>query len=174
MNTAGLGLPIDPQTAADFAHLEGLDSYAEVCVEPSAMPRLGQSIEAGHRVTVPFALTIADASPTPSPGELTFAINSASVHTTLVFGDVAMLESVETLLDLMKIASESSGTSALAALIANSERFAGRTVGVIISRGKHRARRSHRSASQRPRRGDRRVVNRKELTCSDNWDQRRS
>jgi len=106
-----------------------------VGVEPAAMPRLAHSIKAGHPVTVPYMPTAADALQTATPGERTFAINSVLVDTMLAVEDIDLFGAVEVLFDLVKVASEPSGASALAALLAHPERFANRSVGVVVSGG---------------------------------------
>jgi threonine dehydratase len=106
-----------------------------VGVEPAAMPRLALSMDAGHRVTVPFVPTVADALQTTTPGELTFSINSQLADTMLAIDDITMIDAVTALFDLVKIAAEPSGASALGAVMTHRERFANRKVGVVVSGG---------------------------------------
>nr|MCW2727372.1 Threo-3-hydroxyaspartate ammonia-lyase [Aeromicrobium sp.] len=102
-------------------------------VEPAAMPRLARSLDAGRPVGVPFVPTVADALQTVAPGERTFTINARLVDTMVGVADVAMVDAVVILSDLVKVACEPSGAAALAGLLTSGAPLQGLDVGVVLS-----------------------------------------
>lgn len=128
---SGGGLIAGSATAA-----KGLLPGVEVIgVEPEAGDDTKRSLEAGERVRIPVPRTIADGQQVEIPGALTFEVNRRLVDDVLLVSDDDILEAMAFLFDRMKIVTEPSGASAVAALLKHRERFAGRRVGVTISGG---------------------------------------
>jgi threonine dehydratase len=104
-------------------------------VEPATGDDTQRSLHAGRRVRIPVPRTIADGQQVEMPGELTFEINRHLVSEILLVEDGAILEGMRFLFERCKAVVEPSGASALAAVISNPERFAGRRTGVVLSGG---------------------------------------
>lgn len=77
--------------------------------------------------------TIAEGIAVKSPGVLTTEIISALADDVVVVPERAIEEAVVRYLEIEKIVSEGAGAAPLAALLADPDRFAGRTVGLIHS-----------------------------------------
>jgi threo-3-hydroxy-L-aspartate ammonia-lyase len=103
-------------------------------VEPEAGDDTRQSLAAGCRIAIPVPRTIADGQQAETPGELTFEVNRRLVDEVAVVSDGDLVEAMRFVFDRMKLVTEPSGVSALAALLAGHVRPAGR-VGVILSGG---------------------------------------
>lgn len=104
-------------------------------VEPEAADDTARSLAAGRRVRIPVPRTIADGLQVDSPGEVTFITNSRRVDAVVTVSESEIAEAMRVLFERLKIAVEPSGATALAALLARPDRFAGRRVGVIVSGG---------------------------------------
>jgi threonine dehydratase len=104
-------------------------------VEPSAGDDTKRSLAARERVRIPVPRTIADGLQVDTPGALTFEVNRRQVDEVLLVDDEALVETMAVLFERLKIVVEPSGASALAAVLGNPERFAGRRVGVVLSGG---------------------------------------
>ncbi|SDI15869.1 pyridoxal-phosphate dependent enzyme [Nonomuraea jiangxiensis] len=104
-------------------------------VEPAAGNDTALSLAAGERVRIPVPHTIADGQQVEIPGALTFEINRREVDEVLLVEDAALVETMVLLFERVKTVVEPSGASALAAVLGNPGRFAGRRVGVILSGG---------------------------------------
>ncbi len=104
-------------------------------VEPSAGNDTALSLAAGERIRIPVPHTIADGQQVEIPGALTFEVNRRAVDEVLLVDDAALVETMVLLFERLKTVVEPSGASALAAVLGNAERFAGRRVGVILSGG---------------------------------------
>jgi threo-3-hydroxy-L-aspartate ammonia-lyase len=103
-------------------------------VEPEAGDDTRRSLEAGRRIAIPVPRTIADGQQAEIPGELTFEVNRRLVDGICVVSDGELVDAMRFVFDRMKVVTEPSGVSALAALLAGRVRPAGR-VGVILSGG---------------------------------------
>jgi threonine dehydratase len=79
--------------------------------------------------------TIADGQQADIPGELTFAVNARLLDGVEVVSDADILAAMAFLFDRMKLVTEPSGASAVAALLAGRVRAPGARVGVIVSGG---------------------------------------
>lgn len=107
-----------------------------VGVEPEAGDDTRRSLAAGERVRIPVPRTIADGLQADIPGELTFAINRERVDEMVTVSDIEILAAMAFLFDRMKVVTEPSGATAVAALLAGRvDSLAGRRVGVLISGG---------------------------------------
>ena len=79
--------------------------------------------------------TIAEGIAVKQPGELTLPIVRELVSSIVVVDEFRIEEAVLLLLEIEKTVVEGAGAAALAALLAEPERFAGRRVGLILSGG---------------------------------------
>ena len=104
-------------------------------VEPSAGDDTKRSLAAGERVRIATPRTIADGLRVDTPGALTFEVNRRQVDDVLLVDDNAIVETMAVLFERLKIVVEPSGAIALAAVLGDRERFAGRRVGVVLSGG---------------------------------------
>ena len=104
--------------------------------EPVGFDDYRRSLEAGKRLSNPAATGSAcDAILTPSPGEISFAINSRLLGQGFAVSDEQAFEAMRFAFDEFKCVGEPGGSVSLAAALANREQFAGRTVVCVISGG---------------------------------------
>jgi threonine dehydratase len=106
-----------------------------VGVEPQAGDDTRRSLAAGHRVRIETPRTIADGQQADIPGELTFAVNARLLDGVELVSDADILDAMAFLFDRMKLVTEPSGASAVAALLAGRVGAPGARVGVIVSGG---------------------------------------
>lgn len=107
-----------------------------VGVEPEAGDDTLRSLRRGERVSIPVPRTIADGQQVTTPGLLTFEVNRRLVHDVVVVSDAELVAAMAFAFDRMKLVTEPSGASALAALLAGRVAVAGRRrVGVVLSGG---------------------------------------
>jgi threonine dehydratase len=106
-----------------------------VGIEPEAGDDTRRSLAAGRRVRIETPRTIADGQQADIPGELTFAVNARLLDGVEVVSDADILAAMAFLFDRMKLVTEPSGASAVAALLAGRVRAPGARVGVIVSGG---------------------------------------
>ncbi|MFI0905436.1 threo-3-hydroxy-L-aspartate ammonia-lyase [Streptomyces sioyaensis] len=104
-------------------------------VEPAAGDDTRRSLAAGRPVTIPVPRTIADGQAVESPGELTFAVNQRLLDSVVLVSDDEIRAAMKLAFECLKIVTEPSGASALAALLAGRIAPLPRRVGVIISGG---------------------------------------
>ncbi|KAA6222039.1 pyridoxal-phosphate dependent enzyme [Streptomyces albofaciens JCM 4342] len=104
-------------------------------VEPEAGDDTRRSLAAGERVRIPVPRTIADGQALTEPGELTFAINRRLLDSVVLVGDDEIRAAMRLAFERLKIVTEPSGASALAALLAGAVEPLPRRVGVVISGG---------------------------------------
>jgi threonine dehydratase len=104
-----------------------------VGVEPEAGDDTRRSLEAEKRVRIEVPKTIADGLQATEPGELTFEVNRRLVDEVVTVSDDEMLEAMAFLFDRLKLVTEPSGATAVAALLAG--RVRGGRIGVVISGG---------------------------------------
>lgn len=106
-----------------------------VGVEPAAGDDTKRSLEAGRRVSIPVPHTIADGQQIGCPGRLTFAVNRRLVDEVVLVSDAEILDAMTFAFERCKLATEPSGASALAALLAGRVDADGARVGVAVSGG---------------------------------------
>jgi threo-3-hydroxy-L-aspartate ammonia-lyase len=107
-----------------------------VGVEPEAGDDTRRSLEAGERVRIPVPRTIADGQQAEIPGELTFEVNRRLVDEVVVVSDAEIVAAMAFLFERLKVVTEPSGASALAAVLESRVRApSGATVGVVLSGG---------------------------------------
>jgi threonine dehydratase len=105
-------------------------------VEPQAYDDHARSLKAGYPVTViPPEPSLLDALMSPTPGDMTFALNKDQLAGALGVSDEEALDAVAFAFRHLKIVLEPSGASALAAVLAGKLDVAGKTVLVIGSGG---------------------------------------
>ena len=105
-------------------------------VEPVGFDDHARSLASGSRERNDVAArSICDALQAPTPGALTFPINQHQVHAALSVTDDAVRDAMRFAYGELKLVVEPGGAVALAALLTSQDRFAGRTVGVVISGG---------------------------------------
>ncbi|MFI9081386.1 threo-3-hydroxy-L-aspartate ammonia-lyase [Streptomyces sioyaensis] len=104
-------------------------------VEPAAGDDTRRSLAAGHPVTLPVPRTIADGQAVESPGELTFSVNRRLLDSVVLVSDDEIRAAMKLAFERLKIVTEPSGASALAALLAGRIDPLPPRVGVIISGG---------------------------------------
>jgi threonine dehydratase len=81
------------------------------------------------------AATLAEGIAVKEPGVLTRRLVEALVADILLVDEAMLENAVETLLERQKLVVEGAGAAALAAVVANPQRFSGRRVGVVVSGG---------------------------------------
>ncbi|MGW3007605.1 pyridoxal-phosphate dependent enzyme [Streptomyces sp. NPDC001219] len=104
-------------------------------VEPEAGDDTLRSLAAGHPVTIPVPHTIADGQAIATPGELTFAINRRLLDSVALVSDDEIRAAMRFAFERLKIVTEPSGASALAALLTGRLAPLPPRIGVIISGG---------------------------------------
>jgi threonine dehydratase len=107
-----------------------------VGVEPDAGDDVRQSLETGGRVTIDVPQTIADGQQTTSPGVLTFEVIRRNVDEVVTVSDDELVDAMRFCFDRLKLVTEPSGVSGIAALLGGHVAgIAGQRVGVILSGG---------------------------------------
>jgi len=114
-------------------HLPGLDIIA---AEPEGFHDFKRSLEAGERrANTPGSTTICDAIVTPTPGEMTFAINRDHVSRGVAVSDDEVLEAMAFAWAEYKLVVEPGGAVALAAALSGKVDITGRTTVIVASGG---------------------------------------
>ena len=103
--------------------------------EPERGDDMRRSLHAGHIVSIDVPRTICDGQQTQAVGEQPFEVIRTHVRDVLTASDPQVVEAMRFAFERMKVVLEPSGACALAALIANAERFRGLRVGVTLSGG---------------------------------------
>ena len=103
--------------------------------EPETGNDTQQSLAAGERIRIPVPETIADGLQVPTPGKLTFEVNRRLLDGVVTATDATVKATMRLIFERLKIVVEPSGAMALAGLIENPDRFAGRRAGVVLSGG---------------------------------------
>jgi threonine dehydratase len=106
-----------------------------VGVEPAAGDDTKRSLAAGERVSIPVPRTIADGQAAAIPGELTFSINRRLVDEVVLVSDDEIREAMRFAFDRMKVVTEPSGATGIAALLAARLSPVPARIGVIVSGG---------------------------------------
>jgi len=121
-------------TALALAHdCPGARVYA---VEPEGFDDLACSLAAGTRLAnAPGAHSICDALLVPSPGEITFAINSRLLAGSIAVADRHAERAMAVLFNHLKIVAEPGGAIALGAVLAGAINVNGKTVVIVASGG---------------------------------------
>ena len=128
----GLGSGICGMTAVRNAL--GLSTDV-IGVQADGAPCYALSFEAGEPVSTPRADTFADGVATRVPVPDAVAMINREVARVITVSDAAILEAQRLLLSLTHNLAEPAGAAALAALLSEREKMAGKTVAVILSGG---------------------------------------
>ncbi|MGW7519108.1 pyridoxal-phosphate dependent enzyme [Streptomyces sp. NPDC054796] len=105
-------------------------------VEPEAGDDTKRSLDAGHRVALDgVPRTIADGQGAVTPGELTFSVNQRLLEDVVLVGDDEIRAAMRFAFERLKIVTEPSGATGLAALLTGKVGPLPRRVGVVISGG---------------------------------------
>jgi threonine dehydratase len=104
-------------------------------VEPSDADDTKRSLQAGHRVSIPVARTIADGLASDIPGEMTFSVNRRLVDHVVLVDDDEIRSAMVLAFERLKIVIEPSGATALAALLAGRLDPVPERIGVVVSGG---------------------------------------
>ena len=105
-----------------------------VGVEPAAMDDTRRSLEAGERVTVPAAFTIADGLTVTSPGMRTWEVNRRLVSEVVAVSDDEIVDAMRWAFEHLHVVVEPSGAVGIAALLTGRVVSPGRT-GAVLSGG---------------------------------------
>ncbi len=120
--------------AGNAVAAKGIRPQIEIIgVEAARFPTMRQAL-AGEPIECGDS-TIAEGIAVKQPGELTLPIVRELVSSIVVVDEFRIEEAVLLLLEIEKTVVEGAGAAALAALLAEPERFAGRRVGLILSGG---------------------------------------
>jgi threonine dehydratase len=124
--TAGVALALAERSPATKVH----------SVEPAGFDDYARSLKSGKIERNPTASgSICDALLSPSPGEMTFAINSRRLGEGLSVTDAEAAEAVRFAFEALKLVIEPGGAVALAAVLTGKIATRGRAIGVIASGG---------------------------------------
>lgn len=105
-------------------------------VEPRDFNDHERSLESGEReVNVASARSFCDALLTPTPGEITFAINRNTLSGGLSVGDDQVCGAMRFAFETLKLVVEPGGAVALAAALSKQIDVAGKRVGIVLSGG---------------------------------------
>jgi len=106
------------------------------CVEPEHYDDHAKSLKEGHRVSADITRkSICDALLTPTPGELTFAINRTNLTGGLVVNETQVRNAMRFAFQSLKLVVEPGGAVALAAALSNDFKGHGKTTAVVLSGG---------------------------------------
>ena len=105
-------------------------------VEPADFDDTGRSLKSGEPVgNDPNARSICDALLAPTPGELTFRLNSQLLRGALSVSDDEVRRAMAYAFEWLKLVVEPGGSVALAALLAGKIDAKGRTIVIVLSGG---------------------------------------
>lgn len=105
-------------------------------VEPVGFDDTARSLAAGRRIAIdPPAPSICDALLLEMPGKVTFPVTRALLAGGLTASDDWVRTAMGLAFDALKVVLEPSGAIALAALLQDKNRFAGKTVAIIATGG---------------------------------------
>jgi threonine dehydratase len=105
-------------------------------VEPAGFDDMARSLRSGKREANSRTTgSICDALLSPSPGELTFAINAPLLGEGVVVSDGEAAAAMRYAFEVLKIVAEPGGAVALAAVVAGRVATRGRTIGLVVSGG---------------------------------------
>ncbi|MFO1133346.1 MAG: threonine/serine dehydratase [Hyphomicrobiales bacterium] len=124
-------------TAGVALAMEELQPQARVhSVEPAGFDDYARSLKSGKIEKNPKPSgSICDALMSPSPGDLTFAINRRLLGEGLVVTDAEAAEAVRFAFEVLKLVLEPGGAVALAAVLSGKIATKGKAIGVIASGG---------------------------------------
>lgn len=107
-----------------------------VAVEPTAAGAVGRSLRSGKLVETEVPRTIADGQALTTPGTLTFELMRRTVEEVVAVSDRQLIEAMAFAFNRLKIVTEPSGASGVAAVLAGElPELRGHDVGVVVSGG---------------------------------------
>ena len=112
-----------------------LDDVRVFGVEPAVRDITKRSLSTGERVRVSVPQTIADGQQGDIPGAMTFEVNRRRVDGVLLVTDDEIVDTMAVLFERLKVVTEPSGASALAAILYGKIDVQGLRVGVTLSGG---------------------------------------
>ena len=117
--------------------MEGVSPCTQVwAVEPEGSDDTLRSLQSGARqANAPGGSGLCDALLSPTPGEMTFAVNKPRLAGGLVVSDAEVLAAVSFAFTHLKLVVEPGGAVALAALLAGKLDARGKVVGAVLSGG---------------------------------------
>jgi threonine dehydratase len=117
--------------------LQELSPETEIyAVEPEGFDDTARSLAAGERIEIePPEGSICDALLIETPGKVTFPVTSRLLAGGLTASDDWVRAAMGLAFDALKVVLEPSGAIALAALLQDKDRFAGKTVAIIATGG---------------------------------------
>ena len=104
-------------------------------VQAAVLPAMKKALEAGARVTLPPASTIADGIAVRQVGELTLALARQHVDEVVTVSEEELANAILLLLEIEKTVVEGAGAAPLAALLNRPLGLAGRNVVLVLSGG---------------------------------------
>jgi threonine dehydratase len=104
-------------------------------VQSEALPAMRRALDAGHRVDVPAAPTIADGIAVRVVAERTLALTRTHVDDVVTVGEEDLANAILLLLEIEKTVVEGAGAAPLAALLNRPLGVAGATVALVLSGG---------------------------------------
>lgn len=104
-------------------------------VQAEALPAMRRSLEAGHRVTLMSAPTIADGIAVRQVGEMTFELARRHVDEIVTVSEEELANAILLLLEIEKTVVEGAGAAPLAALVNRKLGLAGARVVLVLSGG---------------------------------------
>ena len=104
-------------------------------VQAAALPAMKKALDAGARVTLPPASTIADGIAVRQVGELTLALARKHVDEVVTVSEEELANAILLLLEIEKTVVEGAGSAPLAALLNRPLGLAGRNVVLVLSGG---------------------------------------
>lgn len=124
-------------TAGIATAFKALSPATEIfTVEPAGFDDYARSLAQGSRQSnAALAGSICDALLAPTPGANTFAINAEHVSGGLSVTDAQVRAAMRMAFQHLKLVLEPGGAVALAAVLTDPDRFAGKKVGVVLSGG---------------------------------------
>lgn len=122
---AGIGVAI--RAMAPRARVIGVQAEAALGVK--------RSLEAGHRVSVACAPTIADGIAVSGPGDVTFPLLQRVLDDVVMVDEDEIAQAMVLLLERSKLVAEGAGAAGVAALMSHKIDVAGKRVAVVISGG---------------------------------------
>ena len=129
---AGGGGFLSGCTVAAKHLLPGIEVFG---AEPARGNDMQQSLHSGRIVSIDVPRTICDGQQTQAVGVQPFEVIRTLVTDVLTASDPEVVDAMRFAFERLKVVLEPSGACALAALIANAGRFAGRRVGITLSGG---------------------------------------
>ena len=124
--TAGVALAMEAKSPATRVHT----------VEPTGFDDYARSLRSGRiEKNATASGSICDALMSPSPGEMTFAINKRLLGEGYVVTDAEAATAVRFAFEVLKLVLEPGGAAALAAVLSGKINAQGRVIGVIASGG---------------------------------------